>query len=168
MPQTCKICRHDERTEIDQLLVGSTPLRRIAAQTGASASALARHKRCHLPMALVKAKQADDQVEAGTLFERLQSLSAEARAILQQAKASNDRRTALAAIGKAERLLELEARLTGELSDAAKIAIGISVPSSGLMEFRREIHALSPERLAVKAQQLADQLRQDAGLDRPS
>ena len=108
MARTCTICTHSERTEIDQALLAGEAFRHIAARFGTSASALLRHKKADIPATLARAKQADEEVRAETLFERLQSLSAETNAILGEARGSGNHAVALQAIGKSEKLLELE------------------------------------------------------------
>lgn len=157
MPRTCTVCAHSDRAEIDQRLLAGEPFRRIAARFGTSASALVRHKGSDIPGTLVQAKQAADDVQADTLFERVKGLAAEAKAILEEARASNNHSVALQAIGRAEKLLELEARLLGELNDAAKIAIGINVSAAGPeYDFSR----LSNEQLAQRAERVAERIRQ--------
>jgi hypothetical protein len=127
MPQTCTVCRHENRAEIDHALVAGEPFRNIAARFGTSAAALFRHKQRDLPCSLVKAKEAADEVQAETLFERLRALNRETTGILKAARAAQNHAIALHAIARAEKQLELEARLLGELNDSAKVAIGINV-----------------------------------------
>jgi hypothetical protein len=50
MPRSCMICRHPQRTAIEQALGDAIPLRIIADQWSVSKSALIRHKQAHLPM----------------------------------------------------------------------------------------------------------------------
>jgi len=71
MPQTCAICRHEKRTEIEKALLNEQPLRKIAEQTGTSTTALHRHRKEHIAETLACAKQAADEVNADTLFQRL-------------------------------------------------------------------------------------------------
>jgi hypothetical protein len=66
-------------------------------------------------------------VRAETLFERLKGLNRETAAILAEARAAQNNVIALQAVARAEKQLELEARLLGELSDSAKVAVGINV-----------------------------------------
>ena len=165
MPQTCKICRHEKRQEIDQALLEGTPFRDIAGRFGTSKSALLRHKQTDIPGTLVKAKQAEEIQDADSLFERLRSLSNEARGILEEARASKDHAIALNAIGRAEKLLELEAKLLGELNNSTKVAVGINVnlPAPESKE-DLAIRMMGPEQLAVKATNTANSIRKMAGL----
>ena len=90
--------------------MGGQPLRDIAGRFGTSRSALLRHRKADIPATLAKAKQAADDVQGETLFEQVKGLAAEAKAILEEARASNNHSVALQAIGRAEKLLELETR----------------------------------------------------------
>src|SRR5262249_7099327 len=102
MPQTCKICRHYKRSEIDAALLNSEPLRSIAGRTRTSATALFRHKKEHIARVLASTKQAAEQLSAETLFDRLRAINRETAAILSDARASNLPALALQAIARVE------------------------------------------------------------------
>jgi hypothetical protein len=65
-----------------------------------------------------QAKQASDEVEAGNLFDRLKALNRTTLDILREARESRNPGVALQAIARAEKQLDLECRLLGELKDA--------------------------------------------------
>ena len=88
-----------------------------------------RHKAAHLPAVLVAAKQAADVSYAGSVFERLQTLRAETRAILAEARAAATPMIALLAVGRIEKQLELEAKLLGQLNESARVAVGVTIQS---------------------------------------
>ena len=125
MPQTCTICRHERREEIDRALVDGESFRNIAKRTGTSTTALHRHKTQHIPKSLALAKETAEEVQAGTLFDRLQYVGRVTQEILREARGAKNHIIALQAIGRIERQLELEARLFGEMDDTAKIALGV-------------------------------------------
>jgi hypothetical protein len=127
MPQICTICRHAKRQEIDTALLAGQAYRTIANRFAASPAAVFRHGKDHLPKALVKAKATAEVVKAETLFERLRSLNRDTADILREARESQNHVIALQAIGRAEKQLELEARLLGELDTQAKISLGINI-----------------------------------------
>jgi hypothetical protein len=156
MPQVCSICRHEHQIEIDTALLDGVPLRNIVAEhSGTSATALFRHKRDHLsakmakaPAAvveLVKAKAAAEEAEASTLFERLRELNRDTQEILRDARSTQNHVIALQAIGRAEKQLELEARLLGELDESTKIAVGVQVNAAPGQNL--DLSRLSPEEL---------------------
>ena len=161
MPQTCKICRHEKRQEIDQALLEGTPFRDIAGRFGTSKSALLRHKQTDIPTTLVKAKQAEEILDADSLFERLRELSNEARGILEEARASKDHAIALNAIGRAEKLLELEVKLLGELNNSTKVAVGINVNA---VEPKVDFSQMEAREVAERAWRIANSCRQMLGL----
>ena len=99
-------------------------------------------------------------LKAETLFERGKSLTAEAKAILEEARASNNHFVALQAIGRAEKLLELEARLLGELNQDTRVAVGIKV-SAAKPEF--DFSGWSNEQIAQRCEQMAQKFRRLAG-----
>ena len=121
MPQICTICRHAKRDEIDQALLSEEPLRTIAKRSATSPTALFRHKRDHIATALASAKHVADELQAETLFERLRAINRETAAILAEARAGNSPGLALMAIARAEKQIELEARLLGELSNSVNM-----------------------------------------------
>ncbi len=127
MPRTCTICRHPQRNEIDKALLAGAPLRDIARRFESSRAALFRHKQNDFPKRLAKAKQAAEEAQAGTLFERLRAINRETGKILAEARGSKRHTIALGAIARAEKQLELEARLLGELDESVKVAVGVNV-----------------------------------------
>lgn len=137
-------------------------MRDIAGRFGTSRSALLRHKQTDIPKKLVKAKEAAEVVEAGTLFDRLREINQETKAILEQARTSGSLSVALAAINRVERQLELEARLLGQLHEGggARFAVGIQVNTGN-----PDLSHLSDAQLAEMAQEAANHFRQRAGLD---
>ena len=125
MPQTCTICRHTRRDEIDRALLDGESFRNISRRTGTSTTALHRHKTQHIPKSLALAKETADEMQAGTLFDRLRSVCRVTPEILREARGAKNHIIALQAIGRIERQLELEARLLGEMDYTAKIAPGV-------------------------------------------
>ncbi len=111
MPQTCTVCRHSGRGEVDSLLVAGVSLRNIAERFGLSVTALHRHEQEHLPEGLIKAQAAAEIVAADDLLVQVLELEERTVAILERAEKSGDLRTALAAIGQARGNLELLARM---------------------------------------------------------
>lgn len=124
MPQICKVCRHSQRSEIDQALVAGESLRNIAGRFGTSASALHRHKCNDLPMALSRAVEAQNAVAASDLLSQVRTLASRAEAILGRAEASGDLRTALLAIREVRCTFELLGAATGQLSPKQHESVG--------------------------------------------
>ena len=138
MPRTCSICTHAERDDIERALLGQRQsLRTIAERFGTSPTSLFRHKRHHLPAAVVKASEAEEVLRADGLLEEVRSLCkrtlglfGEAESILKEAREAKDLRTALAAIHTAARTggevrdnLKLLGRLTNQLEPEPTVLI---------------------------------------------
>jgi hypothetical protein len=116
MPQSCSICRHEKRVEIDEALVCSTPVRNIAARFKTSASSVHRHK-LHLPGELAKAKRAGEVARADDLLDRVEHLIAKCEKIAVAASKQKKKNwaAALGAYREIRQCLELLGRLSGEL-----------------------------------------------------
>ena len=85
MPRVCTICTSPSVEAINSALVSGEPFRNIAERTGTSATALFRHKADHLPVTLVKAREATQVAHADDLLSQLQHLQETALGILKRA-----------------------------------------------------------------------------------
>ncbi len=90
MTRTCTVCRHEDRDQIDKDLVGGRPYRSIAAHYGTSATAVLRHKRDHLPRALLKARDIQDITHGDDLLSQMMDLNRRTLAILDRAEKAGD------------------------------------------------------------------------------
>jgi len=119
--RTCKCCTHPRRAELDRELVANRrPYRSIAQDFAVSADSVFRHQRDHLPKVLVQAEGAKDIAQADDLLAQLKGLNEKARELAAKAESAGDYRAALMAIRELTRLLELTARVTGELDQQAQ------------------------------------------------
>ena len=130
MPRTCTICADARVAEVDRQLVSGTSLRNIAEQFRFAVTSLHRHKHRHVPAALAKARGAQQVAEAEGLLGQLQELTVEARRLKSKAENKGDLRTALSAIRELVRMVELLAKLRGELDESPKVAV-VSLPEWG-------------------------------------
>ena len=103
MPRRCTVCDHPKRHSIDEALFTGAPYRSVAKQFGLSESAVYRHKGEHLPVHLVKAKEAEEVAQADDLLEQVRHLQGHVLDILERAEKAGDLRTALVAISQAYR-----------------------------------------------------------------
>jgi hypothetical protein len=90
MPQSCTICRHPERLDIEADLRAFTPYRDIARRHDVSKDAVARHRAHHMPR----------HTETGLVAAR------EIMALLDKAEMSGSWNSTLLAIREARRYLE--------------------------------------------------------------
>lgn len=128
MAQTCSVCQHPHRDQIEKALVGNIPYRQIAGQFLTSISALSRHKE-HVPAALLGAARAASTEEQSELAKATTAMLAEMRGFQKKLKRSKQRNTPatcdlLLKISKEIRaLLELRSRLiTPRMSQARPTA----------------------------------------------
>jgi hypothetical protein len=119
MPRICSICVHSKRPEIDRRLLAGEPVRAIvraiAGHVPISKTSLQRHQQ-HVSEAISKSQEAVEIAHGDTLASELQQLASEARRLQAKAEADGDTRTAIAALRELTRLIELRARVAGELS----------------------------------------------------
>ena len=76
MAMLCSVCNNAQVEEINKEIISGTPIRRIAARFGLSASAVARHKKKHLPETLLQAREAAEVAHADDLLAQVQELQA--------------------------------------------------------------------------------------------
>ena len=86
---TCRVCRHEDRDRIDELLVGGQTLREIGSRFGLSKDTLFRHSKSHLPASVVALVDHREGERGDDLLSEVRSLLTEVRMILDKAKASN-------------------------------------------------------------------------------
>jgi hypothetical protein len=125
MSRTCTVCKHPSRDAINAAILGTDSLRTIAGRWSVSKTALLRHKADHLPVAIVKAVGVQEVISGGRLLDRLTALNQETLSILREARTgrTKDGPLALKAITRAEKQLELEGRLLGELNESTTVDI---------------------------------------------
>ncbi len=149
MPRTCTICAHAEREAIDAALVAGEPFRNIAERSGTSPPALFRHRADHIPPALAQATEAAEVARADTLLGQLAELRADARRIGGKAEDAGDLKTALSGIRELVRIVELTAKLVGELDD--RPVVNVLVAPEWLLVRATLLDALRPHPEARQA-----------------
>jgi len=122
--RTCTVCIHPARSEIDRALISQSSYRSVAKRFGVSQPATFRHRQ-HMPATLVKAQEAQEIAQADSLVDELRGLAIKARTLTAQAEESGDIRTALMGLREIGRILELKARVAGEIA-GAQVRINIA------------------------------------------
>ena len=117
MPRKCSVCLSRNVIEINTALVSSVSFREISRRFGVDKSALSRHKQNHLPALLDKAENAGEVMRANNLIKEIERLRFKAERIAKKAEEKGDYRTALAGIRELTRIVELLAKMQGELTD---------------------------------------------------
>ncbi len=99
MARACTVCTSPSRSEIDAAIVeGRVPKSGLARKHGLSVDALERHAKSHLPIALLKAADAEEATSAGNLLERVRAAEVHARSLARQAQEEGDLRAAVAGL----------------------------------------------------------------------
>lgn len=119
----CKACVHPERTSIDADLAGGETNIAVAARYGLSKDSIRRHKDKHLSESL-KAVQARREAEgATTAIDRMERLYDKAQGILTLAEAQGKAALSLAALKELRGIVELLAKLSGELDERPTVQV---------------------------------------------
>ena len=122
MSRKCCICNHDRRQEIEHTLLRGESHRAVAQQFTVSRGAVARHLK-HVSTALTEARKLRDVEDGKSIWIQLRELYIQADHIKARAYREGDYRTALGALRDQTRLVELKARLTGQLNEKPETAI---------------------------------------------
>ncbi len=82
----CPACRSEQREAIDRALLAGASLRTVSARFSVSLTAAFRHKRDHLPAALVQAHSQRREVHASNLLAEVRYLQARGLRLLDKAE----------------------------------------------------------------------------------
>lgn len=152
----CTVCTHPERGLVERDITAGVPNTQVAAKHGLSKDAVRRHRDRHLSAALrgVLTKR-DDQLGSRAL-DRLEGLYGRAEGILDAATAEGKAAMSLAAIKELRGIVELLARLTGELDERPTVQVLNVSTSPEWVEVRsRLLVSLRPYPEAAAAAALA-------------
>ena len=122
MPRKCSLCIHDRREQIEQVLLCGDSYRMVAQRFAVSRDAVVRHRR-HLPTALAHARELKEVFHGDSLLAQLRELTSEAQRLKVTAEKAGDYRAALAAVRELCRIVELMAKLSGELDSHSETKI---------------------------------------------
>jgi len=114
MPRKCSVCTNPNRQQIDKAMVSRQPYRIVALQFGVSRDAVARHRK-HIAAMVAKSIDPEQLAQSGSLLAQLEELRLEAQRLKQKAERAGDYRAALAAVRELCRIVELVAKLCGQL-----------------------------------------------------
>ena len=122
MPRKCSICTNSQRPEIEKAVLAGNSYRTVAQRFQVSRDAVVRHRR-HLTATTPNSIQIERIFESGTLVEQLHRLTSEAQRLKEKAEMAGDFRTALAAVRELCRIVELVAKLRGEIDGHNEINV---------------------------------------------
>ncbi len=117
MARTCTICTHHRHDSMDKLLLRGEQLNAVARRYSVSEDALGRHKR-HMQLVIAKAAALGDQKDVAygsTLISEIGRIRADAERLQLESERRQDVRGALRAIHERLAIVELEAKLSGQI-----------------------------------------------------
>ncbi len=123
MPQTCSICNHSDRLQIEASLIAGMPLRDIARQFSVSKDSVARHKRNCMQPAITAVQAKQEEQSAWTALSEMEWMREQARLIYTDVRNDRDHRTSLQALGELRKQTELYSELTGELDRSTHVEL---------------------------------------------
>jgi len=151
----CTICNHPQRLEIDKALVAGVSYRAIASQYGVSREAAGRHKRNgHIAEQIAKVakkkeiqqakevqaailvQEAQEVADAQTILDEVSRLKGRALTILDRAETEGTREACMA-LREVRGIVELLAKIQGQLSDAP--TVNITLIENQFNDFRTAI-----------------------------
>lgn len=119
----CSICRNRERDAIDRAIVAGKSQRDLARIFSVSRDAILRHSR-HLPTVIAKSSEATVLTHSDDLVGQIANLEEAAKRVQEEAK---DARIVLAAIRERTRLIELRAKIAGQIRPSQVNVLNLNV-----------------------------------------
>ncbi len=172
----CTICNHPQRVEIDKALVEGESLRNVAKRFDVSYSSVGRHKRNgHIAEQIAKAakkkeikqareiqaailaQEAQEVTDAQTILDEVSRLKDRALTILDRAETEGTREACMA-LREVRGIVELLAKIQGQLSDAP--TVNITLIENQFNDFRTAIMGVM---CSDCRQRLTEQLRARVG-----
>lgn len=98
-------------------------MRELARRYGMHRTSLSRHKAAHLAPALVATVREREQAGPRSVLDRIEQLLERVERVLDRAEADGQAKLLLDASRELRGLLELLAKITGELRDAPQVAV---------------------------------------------
>jgi hypothetical protein len=144
--RTCTICNHHRRDTVDKALLRGEKLNAIARRYRISEDAIGRHKK-HLQLVIAKAAAAVEQnglAYGSALLVEIGRIRADAERLQSEAERRRDVRAALKAIHERLAIVELEAKLSGQIESGHKsVTVNVqAVTPEQALEYARDVIAL--------------------------
>jgi len=144
--RTCTVCSHPKLLNIDRQLLRGDTLKNIAHRFHLSEDAVGRHRR-HMRTAMLKAEAAaekTDLIYGQTLIDEVKAIKADAERLQLEAEGRRDIRGALQAIRERVSIVELQAKLMGEIQTGNRsvtVNVATITPEEAL-EYARDVITL--------------------------
>jgi hypothetical protein len=146
MPR-CSVCDLPSKAIVDRALIAGSPsVTALAKQHGVSRQAILRHRAAHIPAGLAESFALEGQ--DGALVAQLDALKLRVEALLSAAERKGDLRGAVTAVKEARGLVELIAKLKGELTPTPAVQVNLVQSPEFATVTARIMTALDPFPLA--------------------
>jgi hypothetical protein len=120
----CKVCAHPDRATIDAEIAGGAASNAVVAQThGLSKDSVRRHRDSHLSRNLQRIAQRREEAGATKALDRAEDLYRRASSVLDAAEEDGKASLSLAAVRELRGIVELLAKLTGELDERPQVQV---------------------------------------------
>ena len=147
MARACTVCESPDRVAIDEGLVSGRSASSLAGTYGLGARAIGRHKSVHLSRALaaIEAKrQGTEERRAEKLTDRLEALILKIEDLVETSHRDGAAGQMLAAARELRACWELQAKLTGELTERPTVTVNLLSSPEVNMIFVAMDRALGP------------------------
>jgi hypothetical protein len=143
LARTCTICTHHRRDGMDKLLLRGEQVTLVARRYGVSDDALGRHKK-HMQMVIAKVAALAEQKDVAygsALMAEISRIRADAERLQLESERRQDVRAALRAIHERLAVVELEAKLSGQIDTSQKnVTINVqAISTDEAVEYARDI-----------------------------
>ena len=143
MARSCSICTHHRRDSMDKLLLRGEQLKAVAVRYSVSEDALGRHKR-HMQIVIAKAAglvEQKDVAYGSALLAEISRIRSDAERLQLESERRQDLRGALRAIHERLAIVELEAKLSGQIDTSQKnVTINVqTISPEEAIEYARDI-----------------------------
>lgn len=143
MARSCTICTHHRRDSMDKALLRGESLKAVASLYSVSEDALGRHKK-HMQLVIAKAAALVEQKDlayGSALLAEIARIRADAERLQIESERRQDVRGALRAIHERLAVVELEAKLSGQIDTGQKnVTINVqTISPEEAIEYARDI-----------------------------
>ena len=143
MARSCTICTHHRRDALDRLLLRGEPLKAVAHRYSVSDDALGRHRK-HMQLVMAKAAavvEHKDVAYGSALLGEIARIRADAERLQIESERRQDLRGALRAIHERLAVVELEAKLSGQIDPSQKnVTINVqTISPEEAVEYARDV-----------------------------
>ena len=122
----CTVCQHPSRSAVEQALVSGRSNTSIGSEFGLSKDAVRRHRDRHLAPVMRGAMGSREGRAGRTAVDRMEDLYGRAEALLTSFEEGNRGALALGALKELRGIVELLAKLTGELDERPQVTINLA------------------------------------------